>query len=71
MTQKPRKGDLRSKNPKIFPGGAYPQTLLARSLRLRHSFRISVSIYPRSAPAQHKLGMSKKMLFNFAVSISC
>ena len=71
MTQKPGKGDLRSKNPKKFPGRAYPQTLLAISLHLRHSFRISVSIYPRSAPAQHKLGMSNKILFNFAVSISC
>ena len=59
MTRKPRKGDLRSKNRKKFPGGAYPRTLLARSLH-RHSFRISVSIYPKSMPAQHKLGMPKK-----------
>ena len=31
MTQKPRKGDLRSKNPKKFPGGARPPTLLEAS----------------------------------------
>ena len=28
MTRKPRKGDLRSKNPKKFPGWAHPSTLL-------------------------------------------
>ena len=52
MTQKPRKGDFRSKNPKTFPRGAPPPPPdPSRILRLRRSFRKSVSIYPRSAPA--------------------
>ena len=39
MTRKPRKGDLRSKNPKKFPWGARPPTHLeARRLGNRSVF---------------------------------
>ena len=48
MTRKPRKGDLRGKNPKKFNGEPAPDP--SRSLHLRRSFRKSVSICPRSAP---------------------
>ena len=50
MTRKPRKGEFRSKNPKKFARGARPPDP-SRILRLRHAFRKSVGIYPRSAPA--------------------
>ena len=48
MTQKPRrKGDFREeKNPKPFPGEQPPHPAI--SLRLRRSFRKSVSMFPRS-----------------------
>ena len=51
MTQEPRKGDFRELKSKTFPGVACPD--FPRRLRLRCSFRKSVSIYPRSAPAPY------------------
>ena len=50
MTRKPRKGEFRSKNPNKFARGARPPDP-SRILHRRRSFRKSVSIYPRSAPA--------------------
>ena len=49
MTRKPWKGDFKkSKSTETSWGNPPPEP--ARSLRLRRSFRKSVSIYPRSAP---------------------
>ena len=51
MTQEPRKGDFRELKSKTFPGVACPD--FPRRLPFRCSFRKSVSIYPRSAPAPY------------------
>ena len=47
MIKNARKGDFRELKSEKFPGEAFPQTPVS----LRRSFRKSVSIYPRSAPA--------------------
>ena len=51
MTQKPRKGDFRELKSKTFPWVACLDS--PRRLRLRRSFRKSLSIYPRSAPTPY------------------
>ena len=53
MTQKPRKGDFRELKSKTFPWVACLDS--PRRLRLRRSFRKSLSIYPRSAPAPYTI----------------
>ena len=60
MTRKPmqERGLKGVKNPKTPLGE--PATGPSRSLRLRRSFRKSVSIYPRSAPASHQIKLKIK-----------
>ena len=60
MTRKPmqERGLKGVKNPKTPVGE--PATGPSRSLRLRRSFRKSVSIYPRSTPASHQIKLEVK-----------
>ena len=60
MTRKPmqERGLKGVKNPKTPLGE--PATGPSRSLRLRRSFRKSVSIYPRSVPASHQIKLKVK-----------